>query len=207
MRSTGKWLFAFAMWLLLIVLLYGCIANFAFDVSVYAQQPPFDDMAKETVAYLSGKAPSLSPSLFGEQERLHMADVLMLFQAGRMIAVGSGIGAAICLLLAFLLKSSPDDLRRGSLLGLMFFAAPLLAMALWAAIDFTGWFTMMHRLVFTNDLWMFDGSSLLIQMMPESFFSGAVARILGGMLLCTAVLTTVAQLLAFCWKRLLSKTT
>ena len=40
----------------------------------------------------------------------------------------------------------------------------------------------MHRMAFSNDLWLFDASSPLIQMMPESFFVSA-AELIGGMLL------------------------
>ena len=42
----------------------------------------------------------------------------------------------------------------------------------------------MHRMAFSNDLWLFDPSSTLIQMMPETFFIAAVRQIGGRLALC-----------------------
>ena len=163
--------------LLLIACLYACIASFAFNSDVYSQQPPFDRMAQETAAYLRGDREALSESLFGLQERLHMADVRDLFRLGKRIAILSG---ALCALgLAFGFRE-----RRSFLLGVAAFVILLGAGAIWAAVDFTGWFTAMHRMAFSNDLWLFDPSSTLIQMMPETFFIAAVRQIGGRLALC-----------------------
>lgn len=163
--------------LLLIACLYVCIASFAFNPDVYSQQPPFDRMAQETAAYLRGSRDALSESLFGLQERLHMADVRNLFLFGKRIAIVSGALSALGLAFGF-------RERRSFLLGVAAFVVLLGAAAVWAAVDFTGWFTAMHRLVFSNDLWLFDQSSPLIQMMPETFFISAVKQIGGRLALC-----------------------
>ena len=163
--------------LLLIACLYACIASFAFTPDVYSQQPPFDRMAQETAAYLRGSRDELSESLFGLQERLHMADVRNLFRLGRCVAIVSG---ALCALGLALGRRE----GRSFLLGVAAFVAVLGAAAIWAAADFTGWFTAMHRLAFSNDLWLFDPSSPLIQMMPETFFISAVKQIGGRLFLC-----------------------
>ena len=163
--------------LLLIACLDACTASFAFNPDVYSQQPPFDRMAQETAAYLRGDREALSESLFGLQERLHMADVRDLFRLGKRIAIFSG---ALCALgLAFGFRE-----RRSFLLGVAAFVILLGAGAIWAAVDFTGWFTAMHRMAFSNDLWLFDPSSTLIQMMPETFFIAAVRQIGGRLALC-----------------------
>ena len=77
---------AAALFFVLTACLYLCIAAFAFNPNVYSQEPPFDRMAQETAAYLRGNQAALSPELFGEQERQHMADVLGLFRFGRRTA-------------------------------------------------------------------------------------------------------------------------
>lgn len=166
-----------ALFLLLIACLYACIASFAFDPSVYAQEPPFDLMAQETSAYLRGELDSLSPSLFGEQERLHMEDVRGLFRFGRRTAIVS------CALGALFLGLGWTE-RKQLWIGAAAFSAVLAALAVWAAFDFSGWFTAMHRIAFSNDLWLFEPSSPLIQMMPESFFVSAVVQIGGKLLVC-----------------------
>ena len=166
---------AAALFFVLTACLYVCIASFAFDPNVYSQQPPFDRMAQEMAAYLRGKQPSLSPELFGEQERLHMTDVLGLFRFGRRTAVVSGALGALCVY-------AGRRERRYFQIGAAVFTGLTGALAVWAALDFSGWFAAMHRMAFSNDLWLFDASSPLIQMMPESFFVSA-AELIGGRLL------------------------
>lgn len=166
-----------ALFLLLIACLYACIASFAFDPSVYAQEPPFDLMAQETATYLHGELYSLSPSLFGEQERLHMKDVRGLFQFGRRTAIVSCALGALFLFIGW-------RERKHLWIGAAVFSALLAVLAVWAAFDFSGWFTAMHRIAFSNDMWLFEPSSPLIQMMPESFFVSAVAQIGGKLFVC-----------------------
>ena len=166
---------AAALFFVLTACLYLCIASFAFNPNVYSQEPPFDRMAQETAAYLRGKQAALSPELFGEQERQHMADVLGLFRFGRRTAFFLGALGALCICAGWREK-------RYFWIGAAVFTGLTGALAVWAALDFTGWFTAMHRMAFSNDLWLFDASSPLIQMMPESFFVSA-AELIGGRLL------------------------
>lgn len=186
---------AAAVYLLLIACLYSCIASVAFDVSFYDQTPPFDAMAEEIVSYLSGKLPALSQTLFGEQERLHMADVLGLFRTGKTVALGALALGILFLARALFARGDAHAFATGFAMGFALFALPFLAMGVFAAVDFTAWFTAMHRLVFRNELWLFDGSSPLIQMMPESFFAGAVGRICARFAVCAAVLCALFWLL------------
>ncbi|MCL1795580.1 MAG: DUF1461 domain-containing protein, partial [Clostridia bacterium] len=60
-------------------------------------------------------------------------------------------------------------------------------LGIWALVDFSGWFTAMHRFAFANELWLLDpASSLLIRMTPLSFFINAV-RIVALRFVFTAV--------------------
>lgn len=168
---------ALASVMLLLVLVYASVASFAFDTRQYPQTPPYDEMADELAGYLSEKQPSLSEELFTERERLHMEDVLALFVGGRRIATGCLVGAVILLALAFFLGRR-RALGFGLLAGIGLFLGIVLFVAVWAAIDFDGWFRTMHELVFTNDLWLLDpADSMLINMLPLDFFIGAVRTI------------------------------
>ncbi len=196
MRAVSRALGALAAVALLIALLYLAVISFAFRVDSYADAPPYDAMAEAVTAYLSGEADALPESLFNEQERLHMADVRALFDGGRRLATGCLIVcAALCAL--SLLAGGRHGLSQGLLLGLAAFALAAGAIAVWAAVDFSGWFEQMHRLVFTNDLWLFDpAESALINMMPLDFFIDAVRTIalrfaLGAALLVLAALALV----------------
>lgn len=174
--------------LLLIACLFVCVSIFACDPAVYAQEPPFDRMAVETAEYLSGKRDALSEELFGAQERQHMADVKGLFEFGRNLALVGVVGGLLFLLAGLFLSGSRKACSNAFLAGMGVFALLGGALAAWAALDFTGWFTAMHRLAFRNDLWLFDASSPLIQMMPESFFVSAVKTVGTRLAICLGAL-------------------
>lgn len=168
---------ALAGFLALIALLYMAVISFALSPASYPQTPPYDAMALELTAYLGEDAPALSDTLFTERERLHMEDVLVLFQGGQRIALGCGLAAVVLALLA-LIWGGRKRVGNGLFMGIGAFAAVVLIIGLWALIDFNGWFTAMHELVFTNDLWLLDpAESMLIRMLPLDFFIGAVGTI------------------------------
>lgn len=66
--------------------------------------------------------------------------------------------------------------------------APIAALGSWAIIDFSSAFTLFHKILFTNDLWLLDPQTdLLIRICPQSMFRimgaciglGALAALLG----------------------------
>lgn len=150
-------------------LLYLSITSFALYAGNYPSTPPYDAMAKELVAYLSGRQIALT-SLFTAQEVLHMVDVLHLFQVGKVLAtVLSAIGVVLFVFsyVAFGGKKTAMGIR----VGMAAFVLFVLCMAVWAMISFEGWFVTMHHIAFSNDLWLFNSEeSMLIQMLPLSFF-------------------------------------
>lgn len=161
----------------LVALLYLAVISFAFSADAYPREAPYGEMAAELIDYLSGKTDALSDTLFTERERLHMADVLTLFEGGARIA-RTCLWAGAALSLLALLLGARQRLGRGLLYGCAAFALLAFALAVWALLDFEGWFTRMHELVFTNDLWLLDpAESMLIRMLPLDFFIQAVKTI------------------------------
>ena len=68
--------------------------------------------------------------------------------------------------------------RKGFILGLVLTALAVGAMAVYIALDFEGAFIAMHRLLFTNDLWLLDPrTDLLICLMPEEMFISLAVRL------------------------------
>lgn len=162
--------------LLLLAMLYTCIASFTFDKSEYPANPPYGEMADALIQYLRGGMPALGAP-FTDQESQHMVDVLALFDMGRTIARVGFVGALFVFALC-IWQRDMRSLRRGMWMGLAAFFGGLLLLAIWAMIDFSGWFEAMHRVAFDNELWLLDPrESLLIQMLPLSFFIRAVMRI------------------------------
>lgn len=141
--------------------------------------------------YLAGDADALeSTELFNANEKAHMADVYNIFAALRVIK--NCAFAVSVLLLGWTYYSrqhfSVRLLRTGIIAGTLMLFLPIIAAGVWAAVDFDAAFTAMHRLLFSNDLWLMDPrTDLMIRMLPERFFVS-----IGTKLAVRAVLGAVA---------------
>ncbi|MDD2428822.1 MAG: DUF1461 domain-containing protein [Eubacteriales bacterium] len=147
----------------------------------------YPDLAATITDYLSGKTDDMQLEIeqngevlpaFGQREMAHMKDVRGLVALGQNIrwALVFIMGLALALFLLRqrgILKIEVRDVELGYVAGALAFYGILLVLAAWALIDFDGLFTLMHELTFSNDLWLLNPQEdLLIQLMPESFFSG-----------------------------------
>ena len=77
-------------------------------------------------------------------------------------------------------------LLRGAWQALGAMAGAIFLIAAVCAVDFTWAFTLFHKILFTNDLWLLSASSTLIRMFPEDFFramAGSIGLRFAGMLL------------------------
>ncbi len=111
----------------------------------------------------------------------HMVDVRALCLNARAVRSACFIGAAILIILALVLngKRALRSLCRSFLRVSGVFVVAVAALGIYAAIDFTGFWTSFHHVFFSNDLWLLDpNTSVLIRLVPEQFFSDLVARII-----------------------------
>ncbi len=143
---------------------------------------------------------------FNAREQAHMADVRGLIALARAVAF-----AALCAGLAmlgwglfFAGKASlpgPETIngkqafRQGVRLGLALLALLASGLAVWAILNFDGFFVTFHRLAFTNDLWLMDPrTDLIIRLMPTSFFIALGRRGALLALLAPAFLLVISRL-------------
>ncbi|MBQ6174796.1 MAG: DUF1461 domain-containing protein [Clostridia bacterium] len=132
--------------------------------------------------------------LFSRQAETHMADCAPLFRLARTVGlIGFGVFLAALGLCFFC-----GDWRKsavGILIGTGILLVCAAALGVWGLIDFDSLFTAFHRLMFTNDDWMFPAGDLLITLMPVTFFT-RYAAIGGGLWLASLIaLAAVAVLL------------
>ncbi|MGE5495022.1 MAG: TIGR01906 family membrane protein [Burkholderiales bacterium] len=148
-------------------------------------------VTKNFIDYVTGARENLDmrAEIHGQQrevfidktERDHMVDVKALYLGARGVRTISFIGAAVFIILAFVLggKYAVKRLCTSFLRVSGVFVILVAALGIYAAADFTSFWTTFHRVFFTNDLWILDPSkSILIQMVPEQFFSDLVTRII-----------------------------
>ena len=118
--------------------------------------------------------------VFNVKETLHMVDVKNLYQSALLIR------NIMLLFMGILFTLLYYDDKKGvkSVLTytyqrfFVFFALFLGGLITYAACDFTTFWTLFHKLLFRNNLWMLDPlESIMIQMFPEHFFFTMVAFI------------------------------
>ncbi len=143
----------------------------------------------EMMDYLKGDRPDLhvrttmggeEREFFTEREIAHMEDVQGLFLTAillRRACLGFILltVAGILLTKGDLRQVLPKTIFWGSLL--FFGIAAVLGMIV--STDFSKYFIVFHHIFFDNDLWILDSSvDMLINIVPEGFFSDTAARIL-----------------------------
>lgn len=134
---------------------------------------------------------------FNEKEVLHMRDVQDLFDLARIIKFICLI-IFLIILLGFIYKKEYHYLGKTLFYGPFFIYFSLIIIAILASIDFNKYFTYFHHIFFTNDLWLLNpDTDLMIQMLPEPFFSGIAIRIM----LSFLIIMSIIQIIGFLSKR------
>ncbi len=175
--------------------------------SIGLSQEDLEASTEKLLDYIQAKAPDLSvkvrldespeslTEMFNQREIDHMWDVRLLYLNSMKIRNLLFTIAFIALIaMLFLLrkeKRSSQDFRclqAAFGLSLAFFIFLLAGIAIFAALDFTSFWTAFHKLVFSNDLWILNpATDRLIMMVPEPFFAALVKKII-----ITALLTLIA---------------
>ena len=113
---------------------------------------------------------ALQPA-FNEKETAHLKDCAALMALLRKVRRRLIPWAVLLIVGGAYLLNDRRTARRIAWLAPLILLIPLGAFAVWAAVDFDGAFTLFHRLLFTNDLWLLDPrTDLLIRICPESMF-------------------------------------
>ena len=151
-------------------------------------QENLEHAAEEIILYLQGEKEDFQTMavkdgeyqpLYDERERLHMVDVLDLYNTARLLR-NISITGFILLLIWVVLK---DRKWQNHFLRTLFYTGLanvdmmiLLGLLIW--LDFTKYFTYFHLLLFDNDLWILDPQRhVLIQLLPETFFINTALKI------------------------------
>jgi integral membrane protein (TIGR01906 family) len=171
-----------------------------------ADEQTLDQMTDAVIGYLSGMRRDLNlqgtrngvvQEIFSGQAKTHMADVLVLYQLARTAMLLCAALIALLVLGAVFTAPRPRRLNclcKGVLAGLAAAALGFGALAFLVSRNFTAAFTRFHKLFFTNDLWLFDASDVLIQMLPTQFFidvAVGIALVFGFLMLTLLALCIV----------------
>lgn len=184
--------------------LFGCIQGFALNSSFYAKQDArlgihqrmhvsendYQTSMENLLSYIQGNRENIyteityqeeTRDMFNEKEAKHKVDVKDLYLDFRMVAIICII-FAICLLLIVFVDAPKDFMSVfsvGYLRMSIIFVICLGALGLYAAVDFSSFWTSFHGVFFSNDLWLLNpATDFMIRMLPEAVFQALVTRIL-----------------------------
>lgn len=140
--------------------------------------------------YTKGKTDSLDyevmingrpTQMFNKREKDHMVDVQVLMKTVLAIRNISFVFVAAMLMVSLGMGDYLDFLLNKEVLGKVLFGALFIitALGIFILLDFDSFWTMFHKILFRNDLWLLDPrTDRLIMMVPIEFFTALVYRIL-----------------------------
>jgi len=135
--------------------------------------------------------------IFDERETLHMVDVKNLYLNAMKIRTILLVGSiAILTLLVFTYRNqSYTILSNAYRNGLFFLGSIIFFIAIYAIVDFNGFWMNFHYVFFDNDLFLLDPNiSIMINMFPSNFF---FAVVFGIILLFVSMVILLKLLLVF----------
>lgn len=120
--------------------------------------------------------------MFNQREKDHMIDVQLLMKSALMFRNVSFVFVAIMLVVSLGMGDYLDFLLNKEILGRVLFSAIFLmaALGIFVLVDFDSFWTVFHKILFRNDLWLLNpATDRLIMMVPIEFFTALVYQILG----------------------------
>ncbi len=133
-----------------------------------------NNLTASIISYMdSGK--ELDSTVFIEREIEHMRDVRQLMQAEKILLSITMILAAVAI--AYLLAKDKNTLLmavyKGSIATLLITLITLIIVL----FAFGPAFTLFHKILFRNDLWLLPADSMLIKLLPQQFFIDFAKRL------------------------------
>lgn len=147
------------------------------------------DMSDTLLDYLSGyrndikvKVTSFDKSRYAYtyEEQLHMKDVRTLYQTAKLLR---NVLAVLAIFLWLLMRYT-DRKDCYMVISSVFIRTSIVflflmsGLAFYAASDFNTFWTQFHHVFFQNDLWLLPPYSMMIRLLPETFFAQLVMCIL-----------------------------
>ena len=170
------------------------------DDAVRAMQVLLDYLkGKRDDIDLTVRRDGMEISFYNEKEYLHMIDVRALYRTAKLVGfIGAGAGLSFMILSLIFAKDARKDILDGYILGNFIFFGILLALGLFAAIDFDTFWVSFHRVFFSNDLWLMDPyTDNMILLCEEEMFFDLVIRIAA----CSLIVIGAMLVTAVIWRK------
>jgi len=163
--------------------------QYELDAYVGITMDEMEIVSFELIKYIQGELPTLDEvtvtldgenrPFFNQREKDHMKDVVIIFNQVQMIR--NIIFGLIGLFTIWLVKK--DDNKKDILKAYGYGGIATVVVCgliiLGSTLDFSQYFTLFHKVAFSNDLWLLNPKTdMLIRMLPLEFFIDIVTKII-----------------------------
>ena len=180
--------------------LLSCFDTYTQTAHLGVEKSAYPLFAAQLSAFFRGETedPSVAAHPFFDYEVTHLFDVRNLMNGIRLSAYAA-LALAVPLILFLLGKRGRQYFATAWLWGFFLYITVVLLVTGFAVIDFNRLFVLLHKLLFTNDLWLLNPQTdLLIALMPEGMFMHLALQVLYRLLPLSGlfiVITIVSEML------------
>lgn len=150
-------------------------------MAVGLDQEELRDVALDLIEYFNDDREYLDLALFSDRETEHVKDVKGLVQLDYRVQIASAAYIGAFIVAGFVVaRGRFRRILAGRLIwGGFLTIALLIALGIWALVDFESMFLVFHLSSFSNELWILNPGDNLLLMFPEGFFNEATLFVAG----------------------------
>lgn len=145
-----------------------------------------NSVAQNLFGYFHNKN-ALDTNFFSQQAVAHLSDVKDLLSAIRLLFFINASFALLCLLILIVRKKIVQAVRP-TIISLSTTLILILLTMIGTFLNFEVYFTKLHTVFFTNDLWLFSEDDTLIKLFPNEFFVQFTATLVRNILFTAGIL-------------------
>lgn len=147
---------------------------------------------KNLLGYLRGKN-KLEHNFYSEQDTFHLKDVKSLMDFSSRFFVLTAI-TSLFIGIYLLFKKRYRDLSSALLAGSIFTISSIVSLGFGILNAFDWFFIKFHLLLFSNNLWLFEESDILIKLFPKQFFINFANQLAVNILISSIVIAIISFL-------------
>jgi len=160
--------------------LLSCFDTYAQTAHLGVKKGEYPLFAQTLAAFFRGETddPNVASHPFWDYEVTHLFDVRHLMNGIRTAAYAA-LALAVLLSIFLLSKRGRRGLATAWLWGFFLYITTVVLITVFAVLDFNRMFVLLHKLLFTNELWQLNRrTDLLIALMPEGMFMHLALEVL-----------------------------
>jgi integral membrane protein (TIGR01906 family) len=143
--------------------------------------------------YIRGQN-QLEQNIFSLQAQIHLMEVKNLFS----IVLVTNLFCVLVVLMTFsllFLKKEINLIKYALFYSSVLTLAVILTVSVFTYINFYFWFLMFHRILFSDNLWLFEPNDILVKIFPAQFFSESLLLVSTNIVFCVIILLLTSKIL------------